>query len=94
MATLESHNQALAEKSQEFLNPENLHSSVEIVGYAMDYILDEGDKFSEQDTLSILRALNILRGQLQSIYLLQMSIQVDKFSQSRNSGKPDNVSQV
>ncbi len=85
MATLEKLNQALVEKTQEITDIDQLRSSIDTIGYAMQYILAEGNRFSEKDTLSIIRALNILRGDLQTLCDLRASIDCEKMRQSRES---------
>lgn len=83
MATIDNLNKTLTEKIGEFTAIDQLRPTIDTVGYAMQYLLDEGDHFSERDTLSILRALNILRNHLQTICDLRVSIDCEKFALAR-----------
>lgn len=83
MATIDNLNKTLTEKIGEFTTVDQLRPTIDTVGYAMQYLLDEGDHFSERDTLSLLRALNILRNHLQAICDLRVSIECEKFALAR-----------
>lgn len=83
MATIDNLNKTLTEKIGEFTTIDQLRPTIDTVAYTMQYLLDEGDHFSERDTLSLLRALNILRNQLQAICDLRVSIDSEKFALAR-----------
>ena len=87
MATLEKLNQTLTEKTREFTDTDQLRTSIDTIGYAMQYMLAEGNRFSDADTLSIIRALNILRSDIQTIHDLRVSISRETVRQARDARK-------
>ena len=90
MQTLEELKRNLDDELREFTDADQLRPSIETISYAMEYILAEGDKFSEKDTLSILRALEVLRRSLREIYYRRSAIDVEKFRLARERERDEN----
>jgi len=61
-------------KALEVVGHEESRMARDTVGAAIQYILSEGNHYSDSDTLSIVRALNILHRQLDEVYLANVSL--------------------